>query len=206
MLLQGVIANPGGAADGQNPIATMGKSAELLAAQLHGSFYTANYRNRVFIATTAVAGVTLPVQAASLASKFTIVNPVGSGVNLELIDLDWGVQNATEVVNGIALFYQTGASAIAGLSSLTVGTILPGTVQGGGVPNAIYYSAATHTGTPALYKLLGMINATANGIPQSHYEFNGKVIIPPATVVALATTIGAQANFIASLSWAEWPI
>jgi len=206
MLLQGVIGAPGSTADGQNPIGLMGRSGELIDTKLHGDYYTANYRGRIFIATTVVAGVTLPVQAASLASKFCIVNPVSSSVNLELIDFDWGVQSATEVVNAIQLYYQTGAAAITGLGSLTAGTILPGTISGGGNPSAIYYTAATHTGTPAPYKQLGMINATANGIPVSHYDFNGKVIVPPGGIIDVAASVGAQANFVCSLTWAEWPI
>ena len=60
MQVSGIVNAPANAsiADGSQPIALMGKSAELIVAELHGKYYTQAYRNNLFNGSTAIAGVT----------------------------------------------------------------------------------------------------------------------------------------------------
>lgn len=210
-LSQGNIVAPGGglgfaASSGPQTI-SLGRFGETLATELHGKFYTAVKAGRGFIA--AQTGITIPVNAAALVSVFSLWNPMGSGVDAELVDADIWTVSATLVVNDVALYYQAGVgSAIAVPGTLTKAN--PVNLYAGAAPglNQVqYYTALTHVGTPSLLQPLVDIQATATGIAGSgHYEFDGKVIIPPGTVISIATTTGAEASAGAALKWTEWPV
>src|SRR5258707_247543 len=60
-------------------------------------------RGQVYAASA--AAITLPVNAATLASKFGLYNPAGSGVMLELIECEAHYVVATTVVNALGLYY-----------------------------------------------------------------------------------------------------
>lgn len=201
-----VIAPTGLMTAGATPTAALGRSAEMLVAAVHGKYYSAVKTGRGFIA--AQTNVTIPVNAATLASVFSLWNPMGSGVDVELIDADFWMVSATEVVNEIALYYQAGVgSAIAVPGTLTVAN--PVNLYAGrppGLNQAQYYTALTHVGTPALLHPISNIQATAVGIYAGHYDFDGKLILPPGTVVSIAASTGAQAAGGASLKWLEWPV
>ena len=188
------------------PVA-LGRSRETLVTELHGKFYAAVKSGRCFIA--AQTGITIPLNAAALVSVFSLWNPMGSGVDMELIDADVWTVSATEVVNDVALYYQAAVgSAIAVPGTLTKANpvnLYP--VAAPGTNQVQYYTALTHVGTPSLLHPLVDIQATASGIAGSgHYEFDGKLLIPPGTVISLATTTGAEASAGASIKWAEWPV
>src|ERR1700693_2275876 len=89
-------------ADGLNAPILQGKAGEQLYADLHGKWYTAAYRGRVFSTGVLIAGVTIPVNTTT-APTFTLYNPLGSGVNLELITLDVGWPAAAASVVGTLL-------------------------------------------------------------------------------------------------------
>src|SRR5271166_2715298 len=76
-------------ADGQTASVLMGKSAEQVFAELHGKWYTPAYRGRVFTASSLIAGITIPVNTTT-SPTWTLFNPLGSGINVELITLDVG--------------------------------------------------------------------------------------------------------------------
>src|ERR1700675_4544342 len=86
-LNQGLIQVPGSSPIGSNPTQTFGKQADGLVSELHGRWYTAAYNGKSFFASTLVAGVTLPVNTTT-AATYLVYNPLGSGVNMELISLD----------------------------------------------------------------------------------------------------------------------
>src|SRR5712671_937826 len=91
---------------GNIPVPT-GKQGETLDAKLHGDFYSAAYYGNMYQSTTLVAGTTIPVQATNLVSTFTIWNPLGSGVNVELVRYSFAQTTTVEVVGPIALWIQT---------------------------------------------------------------------------------------------------
>lgn len=208
LILTGNVQTPGGTAlaPGSQPASlAVGPSAELIVSDLHGAWYEIAKAGFVFMAAV-TAAATLPVNAATLASVFCIINPTGSGKNLELIDADFASVNATEVVNAIQLVYQTTPGGVTGLSSLTAGTIHSGIIGATANSVATFYTAATHTGTPTVYQTLWDVTATAAGISNTHYNFNGSLIVPPGTIIDLATSTGALTNWVGNVRWAEWPI
>src|SRR5258708_4050867 len=154
MLNQGVTASipTASLAAGTNPVVPMGKRGEQWAADFFGKYATLAENGCVFIGATAVAGTTIPVNAASLVSTFTLFNPAASGKNLHLISYDLGIDGTTAVVIGsVFLFHQINGAALATLTSLTP---VNGKIGGGLATVANLYSAATYTGTPVLLKPL----------------------------------------------------
>src|SRR4051812_2446876 len=69
--------------------AALGPTAEQWTADIHGKMYAAAVNNRLFISTTLIAGVTIPVNTAT-AATCVLHNPLGSGVWMELFTLDMG--------------------------------------------------------------------------------------------------------------------
>lgn len=184
----------------------IGKAGEMLASELHGKYYTAGYRGTTF--GFSVAAATLPVNAASLASKMTLYNPPGSGKNLELIHLDWSYVLATTAVNGVGVYYSTVAQTAAGtFTTATTSQALNLAAPVGSV--AIPYSAYTASGTPVLIALCGYTGAvTSTAANVNQYMFDGKVIVPPGYSIHVAMTTAAStgSGFTGMISWAEWPI
>src|ERR1041384_1611691 len=97
--------------DGTTVTALAGKQGEQVVTELHGKYSILNYRGNVF--TFNVTAQTIPVIAATLASKFSLWNPPGSGKNAELICFDMGVVLATTVVNTVGIYYSSGTLALA---------------------------------------------------------------------------------------------
>jgi hypothetical protein len=174
-------------------------------SETHGRFYNMSYGGNLFTTSVPAAStLTIPTTLATLASKFCILNPAGSGVNLEFIRFDAFVNSATLVANVWGLTKST--SAAAALATLTTGVINNLNVNGGRSAQAIFYVAATHTDTPVWYYTLGAINATTGAGTTLSYNFDGSLILPPGNCIDLVTSAATQANSIPQMIWAEWPI
>lgn len=183
-----------------------GPSGDKLVSDVHGKFYNQAIRGNVF--NFSAAAVTLPVNAATLASKFGLYNPPASGVNLELLCFDACSVVATTVVDGIAVYYSNSSNAT-GATFTTAGTAQNAVVGLGNASKATPYSAVTHVGTPVLHTLMGTwgaVSTTAENV--FHYEFEGRCIVPPGCLIAVAMTTAAStaSGITLELHWAEVPI
>lgn len=186
-----------------NPNDIFGKSGEKIISELHGKYYTSSYRGPVF--SYSENAITLPVNAASLVSKFTLYNPTGSGKNLELITLDWAYAVATTVVNGIGLYYSTVTQTAAGTFT-TPGTAVALNTGTSVTPVCVPYSAYTANGTPTQLALCGYTGAvTSTAANVNSYNFDGRILVGPGTSVHVAMTVAAStaSGFSGSISWAE---
>lgn len=191
-----------------NPIA-QGRQTDLLTSEIHGKYYAANYRGRLFWAN--VTAQTIPVIAATLASVFSLYNPVGSGVNLEVVDMDISQVLATTKADTFGLYYSSQALTSKGTfgtlgTASNTGSGIIGTPVGG---QGQFYSSYTHSGTPVRCANIGGFGATTNvSLALMHYEFDGRVIIPPGVVVslALATAVSVASSIDVSMRWCEWPV
>jgi hypothetical protein len=204
---QGIVATPHLTkyGTGQSSTEALGVRGEVLGNSVYGQYGVAGLNGNVFTTSVpAAATLTLPTTLATLASKFCLVNPQSSGKIYELIRLDYFINSATEVVNTIGLTKSNITTA--GLTSLTAGVINNCNVNGGLNTTATFYVAATHADTPVWYKSLIGVNATAVGLFQGTYNFNGTVWLPPGNCIDLVTSVATQANSIPDLVWAEWPL
>jgi hypothetical protein len=163
-------------------------------------------RGRVYSAS--VVAQTLPVNAATLASKCGLYNPPSSGYMLELLDISAHYVVATTVVNGIAIYYSNGTNAT-GATFTTAGVIENGRLGEGPTPAARFYSAVTHVGTPLLVDIFGGWGAvTDGGSTLCFKDYSNKgLLIPPTTLIAVAMTTAAATGSGVSITlrWAEIP-
>lgn len=154
------------------------------------------------------AAVTIPVNAATLASVFGVYNPPGSGTMLEMIECTAHAVVATTVVDVLGLYYSSGTNASGATFTTQISTIENGRM-GEGVPSVCKaYSAVTHVGTPVLADLIGGWGAvTDGGSTEAGKEWNGRLMAPPGTLLALAMTTAAStaSGITAMLRWAEVP-
>jgi len=211
--IQGVVSNPASGSslsDGNTTQSfAQGKAGELLAAEIHGPYYTAAYRGAVQWVTTATAGTTIPVQAASLASTFTIWNPAGSGKNLELITYSAAFEAATMVVSDVSLYFQSNATTPTNLTALT---IRAGLLGAGLASIASAYSVATLVGAitigPSLFgpTTTQSVAGGSSGPALFRYDFNGTILVPPGTIITTAGNAAQSQAAKQTLIWAEWPI
>jgi hypothetical protein len=196
--------------DGTGINSFAGVHGSQLASEIHGKYFEVAKRGQLFIGSTLIAGVALPVNAATLVSKFTLWNPAGSGYDVELVEFAIGFTSATEVIGGICLGLQTKVSTSGGNpGTLTALTPVAGYAGGSGSNKAALYSAATLTNAAVLpVYALGM-NFSATSGPTSganSYVFDGKIVLPPDTIATFVTNIAAETAATCSLSWAEWPM
>lgn len=189
-------------ASGSQPGWLGGKQAEGIVADLHGKYYTATVNQMTFTTSTASAA-TIPTTLATLASKWCLLNPAGSGRNLEILRFDYMLASATEVVNVIGITKSTQTAA--GLGTLTAG-IINNCYLGGTASVATYYTAATHADTPVWYKSLLGVDATAVGFFTHTYIVDGAIIVPPGFCIDVVASTGAQANSWVDAVWIEVPL
>lgn len=203
----GRVINPASTArnDGDEPVMGIGRQGEQLCTDVHGQYFTANYRGVVFGAN--VTAVTVPVIASGLVSVFSLWNPPTSGINMEIIDFDFAQVLAATIVDAVGLYFSADALARAGTFT-TLGTEQCMNVGSGLRSKGKFYSAYTHSGTPARVAILGSFGATTNAGGISSEFANGKIIIPPGTVVSVAMSTGAgtASGLDIGCTWAEWPI
>lgn len=218
--IQGIVKTPVLASDavGTAPTLGMGKNGDALTSQVHGRWYHACLGGNVYIAQTVIAGVALPVAAATLNSKFTIHNPASSEKNVELISFTMGIDSATTVVNGIGLAIQRNLSTTAGVPTTTTSITTAALGPGGALSasKASVYSQATLTnvaipGVTAatavpipLYPLFSFGATTAAGIYNASHDFEGRVILGPDSLGAFCTTVAAATAAFCAVVWAEW--
>lgn len=186
--------------DGNNAPVLQGKAGEQVVTELHGKWFTSAYRGRVFKTGVLIAGVTIPVNTTT-APTFTLFNPLGSGVNLELIGLDVGWPAAAASVVGTLL----GTTGVQTPTAVTAGNIYATAIGGGGVPQAKFYTAATIVAITQHMPLLNISTVTDTMNP-SHVDFDGHIILTPGSLFTLTSTPVQTAVALPALSWAEYPI
>ena len=195
--------------------ARAGKAGDMIVSNLHGKYYEAASRGQVFCASTLAAGIVVPFIAATVASKFTLVNPAASGVNVELIDISVQRVPGTSLITGLGMAFQGPLASTGGYpGTLTVSTGSHGcTLVGSGtVPPCVHYSAATHTNVAIanLTPVIWFMNTAATTIIRegpSMFSFDGKFVMPPDTACCLVNSItGTQSAAAVSLTYAAFPI
>lgn len=190
-----------------------GKAGEGVVTELHGKWYTQAYRGNVFHGSTLVAGTIIPIST-STAATFVLYNPLGSGVNLELISYTLGVTVATVIVSPIGMGFSAGVGgAVVAPTGVTALTPRNGLLGFGNATKVNLYSTATLTATTTYFKTMlnfTSTNATAgNGLGPSayKYDFDGTLILPPGTLVQTCGLVAPSTSAsVQEFVWAEVPV
>ena len=209
-IIYGLVGAPSNnsAADGSNQPMLQGKAGEVIASELRGKFFTGNYRGRLFGA--GVTAQTIPVVTTTMVSVFTLYNPPGSGINMEMVETTLGASLATTVVNTYGWYYTLPAATAAGTFT-TKGTAQSGLAGSGLTGIGQFFSAYTAaTGvTPTRCDVIGatggVVNATATIITK---VYDGRLIIPPGIAMSIAGQIAAGPATGTDIwaSWLEWAV
>ena len=209
------------AADGTNSPILQGKQGELLASELHGKYYTQNYRNNVYYAANAAAGGTIAVYSATSFTGLGLWNPAGSGKNLVLIRATAAISTAAGTGTTFGYVYQQNVGSALGTAAPISATtpitatrgpaVLGPLVAGQGASVTIAVSAATLTTASTLFIPSGVSAGTgAITVPNtfsglSEY-FDGSLIVAPGTFFGIALAVASTNTTNASLLWEEVPL
>lgn len=192
---------------GNNPIASGGKQGETYVSEIHGRMYPANYNNALYVAF--VNGVTVPVNAATLASVFTIYNPPGSGINMELYRVDYEQIVTATVIDALGWVTQTPGLISKGTFT-TFGTAVPRLIGGAGNNRGQFLTAFTHSGTPTFVDFFAGWGSTSGNQAGTSISrvYDGDLVITPGNAISLAMSTGAGTGSAAVVQavWAEYPV
>jgi hypothetical protein len=194
-------------ADGAHGAIRLGKTGESVVQQLHGRYYEAAYRGRIFVAHAAAQAMTI-AQASMVGLQLWNGSPISAGVNLVLMKCAGNIVATSATVTSIVLASGTGQASPP--TGQTAATRVANAFLGQAAPNATATSAAVFTNAPtALWSLLhntAAINTV--GVDGGwQMDFDGAIIVPPQSWVCLAT-VGATAAagaVNASIMWEEVP-
>lgn len=180
-----------------------GKNGQLITADAHGKYYETALNRRLFQSYGA------PQTLTAVNTTYTghlLWNPVGSGVNLVLYEIDIIVSVTSASMTGIAL---ASAAQTTTPTSTTAVERQGNLFQGGATGAVLAYKAATLTAAGTAYRAL-MHNTAAiatTGVDRINIDLGGSVIVPPGYWTALAALGAASAASAvgSSIIYAEIP-
>ena len=219
MLLQGVVFDPSaaGSPDGSTVSANFGRANELIFSELHGKYFQQCYRGIVFYASTASAGVVIPI-ASTLTPTYSIWNPSGSGkLCVPVVTLiGW---TATTAALGSFVWHLTtsaGSAAGSGLPYTAFGTGTAVNALAGSGKASVMKTATggttTLTAASTFYRETGcQITATAAATSTApgwiwRDDWDGTGILAPGNGMHLLGTTAIAVTATVTLVYAEIPL
>jgi hypothetical protein len=208
--LAGAVSNPASVQipDSTATMAAFHRNGSLIEDSLHGQYYAAASRGNLFMASTALAGVTVPAPATTLASKAGMINPLGSNRIVELVGISLGGVTVDVALKDFFMEFQINATTTGGAAtSVTKLTSYSQPLSVGTMASQAYaYTAATMTNAaanPIVLPLFGHAD-TAVGWRPTYFPINGMILMGPDTVMAITVNTTAIAAVQISYHWAEW--
>jgi hypothetical protein len=215
--MAGTVVNPTQISQGINATNiqdSLGKSGELIDANLHGKYYEQTYNGTMFYATT-IAATAPAIFTATAVTSLSIWNPTGSGKNIVLAKaIVSKVTAASAAVQlGFALIQNAG-SGIATGGPISATTPLSTALRGGGLLNgasqnssiALVSTASTVTAPTQFVPLFGMttdvITTSAEGT-SFVYDPEGSLILQPGSFIAFASNVANTGTCQFGLYWYE---
>lgn len=203
MLLQGQVGAQT-LADGANNTVRTGQTGEMMVSQVNGRFYSLAKQGKLWTASNQQA------RALSLLSAtctgLCLTNPVGSTVNLVLLDVAVALATAPAgaAIIGLALGVYS-STAVTHTSAETVRNT--NTNFAGSVGVGLVDYAATLPAAPLFIRAIGGGPVAASSItpPFITDNIDGKIILGPGTSISLSSSTTAI-SVIASMLWAELPV
>ncbi len=180
---------------------------------VNARYYPEVALGRVFMGTTAVAGVKPPAYNAT-AHTFCLWNPAGSGKNFVPLRLSMGFVDTTGAAGNVVLAYQSGVGAQAATGSpiTAITHVAPlNCLIGSGIASVARFAPATVTfgAATSLLRALGISELVTTATDATNLyskaieDFDGTLIVPPGTAICVAGNIALLSNFNITLIWAE---
>ena len=191
------------------------RARPMLTSAFHGRYYETTKNGRLFIASTTPLGLAIPIYTGT-APRVAIFNPPDSGVNVNLLSISAQRASGTTVEFAAGLFMAPGIAGIATGSFLTAfpgainvarDVVRNGILGRGEAPKALYAISGTVTATAwaagdhfysLFHSYAGIGTSTGDGTPWTH-DFDGKVSIPPGTLVGLAASVASVALYMTTI-------
>jgi hypothetical protein len=222
MLLQGQVGQQN-AADGTQTILRQGRTSELIISQGKARYHEAATRGNTFalvlpVTATGVAAGNLVNAAAAAATQFALWNPLGSGVNLCLIEVGVSVVSATTMPAGPSFHGLITGSVPTIASTTDSGRGAFNARAGSGAPRARYVNTAAQSGTtltggsaPITFRAMELsFSATGFAAAGGNYvdeHLDGEIVLPPGTGwLPLWASAGTSMLNAYSVVWEEIPI
>lgn len=192
--------------DGTQVTASLGRHGHLHTADIHGQYFAATGRGAVFSACAAGGTGVAILAPGGTTAGFMFYNPVGTGMNMEILEICAAPKTATDVVDVIGLEYGTVPSAV-GTADTVISQLIGGTSQ-------TAQGKAAHGSTIAamtVLRWLPIFVQTTAGVMQGSmvtYQPNGSLVLAPGgaiNIMANPTTQGTNL-WMQHVIWAEWPI
>ena len=211
----GTVINPIGTTNGDGSQIPMvaGRGGDQLLSEVHGRFYQMAYRGNLFYARSPVAGSVIPIDSDITANhwKFGVLNPAGSGVNMEVLQARMDNLAAGTIISEEYLFVAQGALLTAIIAGTT--TILAGAVQnaialgGWSAKTQGVLSQYTLAASEADLHLCGIGAYTTTTTNNNIFRnFDGGLIIPPGSLLMIAGTAAQTTAQHVEFMYAEVPV
>ena len=209
----GSVINPvgGSLGDGSQTPMLAGRGGDHLVSEVHGRFYHMTYRGNVFHARTPVAGAVIPVNSAT-AQTFAVLNPAGSNVNLEILQVGIDLSaTSTYVASEIYLCAVNGtplAVILGGTCTVISGGVQNAFATQGNNPKSTAYSAVTSVSQADKHICgVGGFDAVTTGAGNHILRnFDGGIIIPQGTIFFFTSTAAQTSIAHIDVKYAEVPI
>ena len=184
----------------------------------HGKHYQDALAGRVFSQTTTPLGLAIPIYTTTAPVGNAVWNPIGSNVNVELINYNASRVSGTEAFGTVGLMYRkVSQSAIATGAQITAFaevTPINGVLGSGYVSQVKSSNAGTITITAGvaaeyirnLFGMLPVVDASVAETPVKEVDFNGTIIVPPGVMIWVAGSVASVALFAQTITWKEIPL
>lgn len=205
MLNQGIVGV-------QNPVDSsvpqsirMGQQGDQIVSELHGRYYEQSVRQKTFTAATQ-AHVTTTVGLATTYTGLVISNPVGSGVNAEILFASM-MQSVIQAVQVEAFAIAVGYNATTNVTHTTPVAVKSNLVGTGSAGLVVADVSATLPTAPVYDTFLtNTATATQNGAGMV-VDLGGSIVLPPGGYACFVTPTQASVNGMwFAFKWAENPI
>ncbi len=172
----------------------------LLSADISSRYELSVLEETVFTGAN-LGGTPVTTQAGLSATTpaLTLYNPVGSGVNLVLLNVSVNVTTAPAAVAGLMLaFNALNATPPATTTTATVTNAIIGFT---GTPKGQCFRIATLAAAPVAFNFIGSVGAASTALTTLFTNIDGLVIIPPGVAISIQSTsaIAITANY----TWKE---
>jgi hypothetical protein len=194
------------------------KGSSLVVADGRGRYAEMVAQSQVFSAVLSatsgtIAAGNIVAAAAAASTQFGLINPLGSGVNLEILKFGMGVISGTPAAGPVFHGYITNISSLTATPAGTARSNMMGQV---GSAALVWSSAAGSaltgsTQAPVVqraadFAATATAQAVANGHVRAIEEVAGELIIPPNTMwLPLWSGAGTTLLNGYSITWAEVP-